>query len=100
MLFRSRYGLDNIPRSIWLPGATEISPLCYRGSPLEIVRDLAADLGFASAKGADDIGYILQGLLARGFQVSLPEGAPRRIRAAGLVVALLVSNIARETPQA
>jgi hypothetical protein len=98
----SPYSLDNLPQSIWIPKFAT-SQACYHGSPVEILQDLAREMG--PAVGLDDaIRHLVDDMDEQGIQVRIriPSAteAPRQTRAALLVLVLLLTGYAREVPQA
>jgi hypothetical protein len=94
------YQIEALPKSIWFREFGSTDPSCYAGSPEEILLSMAKDFG-PKISLEDAITIIRQNLReTRGLHINLPSGAPRRIRAAFIIAALLASGCARETPQA
>jgi len=98
--FESTYSLDNLPHAIWIPKFSTSSE-CLHGSPMEMLQGLARELG--PAVGIEDaIAHLLDDLGERGIPIRLPKAteAPSTVRAALLILVLLLTGYAREVPQA
>lgn len=98
--FDSTYSLDNLPQSIWIPKFSTSSE-CYHGSPVEILQELAREMG--PSVGIDDaITHLQHDMGEQGIEIRLPTAAeaPRTKRAALLILVLLLTGYAREVPQA
>lgn len=98
--FESTYSLDNLPQTIWIPKYSTASE-CYHGSPVEILEEVAHQLG--PALGVDDaITHLVHDMVERGIAVPMPSAsqAPLDVRAALLILVLLLTGYAREVPQA
>lgn len=94
------YSLDHLPESIWIPKFA-MSQACYHGSPLEMLQDLAREMG--PTVGVEDaIRCLLDELGKQGMEIHIPSAteAPRPTRAALLILVLLLTGYAREVPQA
>lgn len=96
----SPYSLNNLPQSIWIPKFAA-SQACYHGSPVEMLEDLAREMGPAVAVD-DAIRVLVDEMDERGIQIRLPSEAeaPRDARAALVILVLLLTGYAREVPQA
>ena len=94
-----RCSLKDLPRAIWLPSLRG-NPVCYQGSPLEIVEEMAC--GMKLGLGVHDAIDLLLRSLAdeRGINIKLPDNISEAVRASGFVYALILSGVAREMAQA
>lgn len=93
--------LSRLPDAIWMPARRGGAlPSCYRGSPLEMVQQMAAEMG--EHLGVHDAIDLLLRFLAdeRGLKIRLPEQAPEGARALMFVGALVALRIAKEMPKA
>lgn len=96
----SPYSLDNLPQSIWIPNYAT-SRACYHGSPVEMLQDLAREMG-PSVQVDDAIRHLVDDMGEQGLRIRIPSAAeaPRKTRAALLILVLLLTGYAREVPQA
>jgi hypothetical protein len=93
--------LQKLPAAIWLPrieaGTTDVP--VYRGSPQEMVAQMASEMNVATSREA--IVKLLQGLAQnRGVSIGLPASATDEKLAALFVYALLDTRLARPVPTA
>lgn len=88
--------LVNLPRTIWMAGQSDIS--VYRGSPLEMVHQMAAEMGSASVH--ETVGVLLTSLYRnRGVLIAIPEDAPDEVLSALFVFALLNTGVGHPMAQ-
>ena len=90
-----------LPDAIWMPARRNgFLPSCYRGSPLDMVQQMAAEMG--EHLGVHDAIDLLLRFLGdeRGLVIKLPEQAPEGARSLMFVAALLALRIAKEMPKA
>jgi len=85
--------VHKLPRAIWMPAMTDL-PACYQGSPLEMVKAMAAEMhpGLGMQEAMDQLLRTLDE--HRRVRITLPEG-PDDHRATYFVGALLACGIAR-----
>lgn len=85
--------LNKLPQAIWCPGGPE--PSIYRGSPLEMVRQMAGEMG--PDIGTHDAVHTLCQALAqyRKVFIGLPGNVPEEVLAGLFVFALLDLRISR-----
>lgn len=89
-----------IPDSIWMPGGEE--PSVYRGSPLEMVRTMASEMGLAEDTRSA-VTSLLDALASNRHVKITIRGSnhlDERTLAQAFVQALLVSGLARPLPHA
>ena len=93
-----RGALSKLPHAIWIPaGGNE--PAFYRGSPLEIVQEMADDMQAPSLEAA--VGVILEGLAKnRRVTILLPKGLQDEALSRIFIYALLETGVGREMPKA
>jgi hypothetical protein len=83
--------LKRLPGAIWMQGSRSI----YRGSPVEMVRQMAAEMG-ADLSVHTTIDTLLTALyLKRGLLIAIPEDAPEDVVAALFVHALLDAKVSK-----
>lgn len=95
--------LNRLPAAIWIPaGGSEPSRAelsFYRGSPLEMVREMASEMEEVSLEAA--VGKILMGLAKnRRIAIRIPQGLPDERLSTLFVFALLETGVGREMPKA
>lgn len=93
---------NDLPHAIWMPDLNGLLPDCYQGSALEMAEEMARHM--KPGLGVHDaIDLILRSLADEKdihIDLSLPEGTPESVRAAGFICALLLTGVARKMPQA
>jgi hypothetical protein len=89
---------SKLPAAIWFPSAGDV-PAIYRGSPVEMVREMAEEMDEPVLE--DAVEKLLAGLAEnRHVNIRLPSGLAEEARCGLFVKALLVSGLGREMPQA
>lgn len=90
--------LKKLPDAIWVPGGE--APSVYRGSPLEMVQQMAAEMH--PEMTASEAVEVLQDALAkhRRIFIGLPRAVPEEIRAGMFIYALLDLGLSRPMPEA
>lgn len=97
----SKEALAQLPTAIWIPVPFEDNeePPVYRGTPLEMVREMATEMEEDDLEVAVD--KILQSLAEhRGVSIRLPRGLPDDSLSGLFVLALLETGIGRPLPLA
>jgi len=90
--------IGRLPVAIWIPTGTD-TPAFYRGSPLEMVRSMAAEMRTPSLEAA--VGKILHGLaMNRGVTIRLPSGLSDEALSRLFVFSLLETGVGQEMPRA
>lgn len=85
--------LQSLPGAIWCPGG--VSPSIYRGAPVEMVRQMAAEMG-PQVTLEQAIEVVLHNLAAhKRIFIGLPSGVSEEIRAGIFIYALLDIGISR-----
>jgi len=83
--------LKTLPKAIWMQGSRSV----YRGTPVEMVRQMAAEMG-PGLTVRSTVDTLLTALyLKRGLLIALPEDAPEEIVAALFVHALLDARVSK-----
>jgi hypothetical protein len=94
----------DLPRAIWMPTFVSAQsgylPYCYRGSPFEMVQQMAREMG-PSTTVHDAIDFSIR-LLAdsRSIRLHIPRDTPEEVRSVFFVIALLAIGIATSMPSA
>lgn len=90
--------LSKLPSAIWCPGGP--LPAIYRGSPLEMVRQMAEEMG-TGIKTFDAVRTLCNALAEhRKVYIGLPGNVSEDILAGLFVFALLDLRISRPMPSA
>lgn len=94
----SAKAMEALPTAIWIP-VNGMDPVFYRGSPLEMVQEMASDMKEVDLHVA--VKKILAGLAEhRRVTIQFPEGLPDEALSRLFVYALLATGIGRPMPLA
>lgn len=91
--------LERLPAAIWLPRGKG-SVVIYRGSPLEIVRTMAAEMGEGVTIRQAVRKLLVKLTEDRRIGIELPEGLPEDRLAKLFIHALLKTGLGREMAKA
>lgn len=90
--------LEALPSAIWAPGCA--SPSVYSGAPIEMVRQMAAEMG-PHVSPEEAIHTLLAALARhRRIVIGLPNDLPEDVLAGLFVFALLDQGVCRPMPDA
>lgn len=88
--------LPKLPAAIWIPTGRSV-PAIYRGTPIEMVREMAAEMEVSQVEVA--VKRILAGLSEnRRVTIRLPSGLPEEALSGLFVHALLATGVGRPMP--
>jgi hypothetical protein len=90
--------LEEIPPAIWSPG--QPLPYIYRGSPLEMVKGMASEMG-PGVTPDQAMNRLLAALASsRKLHICIAGDPPEHVKASVFVYALLQHGLLRPMPQA
>lgn len=90
--------ISKLPEAIWIPADGKL-PAIYRGTPVEMVREMAEEMEEPVLEAA--VGKILTGLSQnRRVNIRLPGGLHEEALSGLFVHALLATGVGRPLPRA
>jgi hypothetical protein len=95
---RQEIPLSEVPKAIYLPSIDRAQlPSCYRGTPLEMVRAMAAEIG-PDVSPQDAIDWNIHSLQERGLKITIPK-MDEATRATLFIAALLHLGLVKDMPK-
>ena len=92
--------LKQLPDAIWVAGTSKRLPSVYRGEPIEMVRQMAAEMN-PNISATDAIRVLVNALAAhRRIFIGLPNNVPDEVLAGLFIYALLDLGVSRPMPEA